>query len=140
MSVPVNEVRCPMRECRRRIDLDTLPAAPAQPDTLPCLHYIAAWGGYRGDRATAVLWALNGNREFQIRNLRAADIDRARVEAVRGALDLAAARFAHVVEASGESGALFGDQHERNRVAFDFAQALLGADPAVPVARGGETL
>ncbi len=136
----MNEVRCPMRECRKRVDLDTLPAAPAQADVLPCLHYIAAWGGYRGDRATAVLWALNGNREFQIRNLRAGDVERARIDAVREALDLAATRFAHVAEGSGDSGALFGDQHERNRVAFDFAQAILGADPAVPVARGGEAI
>ena len=140
MTAPSNEVRCPMRECRKRIDLDTLPAAPAQADPAPCLHYIAAWGGYRGDRATAVLWALNGNREFQIRNLRAADVERARVEAVRDALDLAAARFAHEVEGRGDAGALFGDQHERNRVAFDFAQAILDVDPAVPTVRGGEAI
>ncbi len=136
----MNEVRCPMRECRKRIDLDTLPVPPVQPDASPCLHFIAAWGGYRGDRATSVLWALNGNREFQIRNLRAADVQRARIEAVRDALDLAAARFAHEVEGSGSAGALFGDQHERNRVAFDFAQAILGVDPAVPTVRGGEAI
>ncbi len=136
----MNEVRCPMRECRKRIDLDTLPAAPAQPEAAPCLHFIAAWGGYRGDEATAVLWALNGNREFQIRNLRAADVAPARVAAVRGALDVAAARFAHQVEGAHGAGALFGDQHERNRVAFDFAQVILGVDPAVPATRGGEAI
>ena len=135
MTAPAHEVRCPMRECRKRIDLDALPS-----DSPPCLHFIAAWGGQRGDRATAVLWALNGNREFLIRNLRAADVDRSRIDDVRQALDLAAARFAHEVDAGDGAGALFGDQHERNRVAFDFAQALLGADPAVPVARGGENL
>lgn len=129
-----------MRECRKRIDLDTLPAAPEHADPPPCLHYIAAWGGYRGDRATAVLWALNGNREFQIRNLRAAEVDPVRVEAVRAALDLASGRFAHAVEATDGTGALFGDQHERNRVAFEFAQAILGGDPAVPTVRGGETI
>lgn len=136
----MNDVRCPMRECRKRVDLDTLPAAPAHADPPPCLHYIAAWGGYRGDRATAVLWALNGNREFQIRNLRAAEVDPARIEAVRDALDLACGRFAHEVEAADGAGALFGDQHERNRVAFEFAQAILGVDPAVPTARGGEAI
>ncbi len=136
----MNEVRCPMRECRKRIDLDTLPVPPIQPVPLPCLHFIAAWGGYRGDRAISVLWALNGNREFQIRNLRAAEVERARVDAVRGVLDVAAARFAHEVEGSGDAGALFGDQHERNRVAFDFAQAILGVDPAVPTVRGGEAI
>lgn len=140
MTASRSEVRCPMRECRKRVDLDTLPAAHARPDPAPCLHYIAAWGGSRGDRATAVLWALDGNREFQIRNLRAAEVAPARVDAVRDALDLAAARFAHEVEASDGTGALFGDQHERNRVAFDFAQAILGSDPQAPGGRGGEAL
>jgi hypothetical protein len=134
------EVRCPMRECRKRIDLETLPSAPAQGERPPCLHFIAAWGGSRGDRATAVLWALDGNREFRIRNLRAAEVERVRIDEVRGALDLAAARFAHEVDAGNGAGALFGDQHERNRVAFDFALAILGADPAVPTVRGGEAL
>ncbi len=134
------EVRCPMRECRKRIDLDAVPAPPAQPERPPCLHFITAWGGSRGDRATAVLWALNGNREFQIRNLRAADVEPRRVDAVRPALDLAAARFAHEVDAGDGAGALFGDQHERNRVAFDFAQAILGPDPSVPTTRGGEAI
>lgn len=134
------EVRCPMRECRKRIDLDTLPSTLVPGGRPPCLHFIAAWGGSRGDRASAVLWALNGNREYQIRNLRAGDVDRARVNEVRSVLDVAAARFAHEVDAGDGAGALFGDQHERNRVAADFAQAILGAAPAIPVARGSEGL
>ena len=134
------EVHCPMRECRKRIDLDALPSTQVPGERPPCLHFIAAWGGSRGDRATAVLWALNGNREFRIRNLRAADVDRARIDEVRAALDVAAARFAHEVDAGDGAGALFGDQHERNRVAFDFTHAILGAAPAVPAARGGEAL
>ena len=134
------EVRCPMRECRKRIDLDTLPAAVMVGERTPCLHFITAWGTSRGDRATAVLWALDGNREFRIRNLRAADVDLARINEVRAALDLAAARFAHEVDAGDGAGALFGDQHERNRIAFDFAHAILGAVSAVPAARGGKAL
>lgn len=135
MTTRAAEVRCPMRECRQRVDLAAL-----TPDAAPCLHYVAAWGGGRGDRATVVLQALAGNREFQIRNLRPTEVNPARVVAVRDALDLAAERFAHVVEAGDGAGALFADQHERNRVAFEFAQAILGPDPAVPVARGGEAL
>ena len=37
-----------------------------------------------------------------------------------------AREFAHEVAGAGNIGALFGDTHERNRVAFEFAQALLG--------------
>ena len=135
MNAPGVEVRCPMRECRRRVDLTAL-----APGAAPCLHFVAAWGGSQGDRAAAVLRALAGNREFQVRNLRPAEVNPARVAAVRDALDHAVEQSAHVVEAGEGMGALFADQHERNRVAFEFAQAILGPDPAVPVARGGETL
>jgi hypothetical protein len=47
-------VRCPMRECRRSIDIDALPAAPARPERPPCLHFIAAWGAGRGAMARSV--------------------------------------------------------------------------------------
>ncbi|MEX2446172.1 MAG: hypothetical protein WD734_02445 [Dehalococcoidia bacterium] len=82
--------------------------------------------------AEAVLWGLRGNRELAIRNLRPPDVERKRIEEVRGDLDRAARQFARVVECGeGDSagGALFGDVHERNRVAFEFAQAILGPDP-----------
>lgn len=131
-------VRCPMIECQRRVDLDVLPVPPEQPLTAPCLHYIAAWGGRRGGMAEAVLWGLRGNRELTIRNLRPAEVDAARIGAVRAELEAAARRFAHEAEGTaGETalfGALFGDVHERNRVAFEFARLLLGPDP---MAEGG---
>ena len=134
-------VRCPMIECRRRVDLDAIPVPPEQPVEAPCLHYIAAWdhvGGRLGGMAEAVLWGLRGNRELAIRNLRPAEVDPRRIDEVRAILETAARSFAHeVVEgdpatdgrASERQGALFGDVHERNRVAFEFAQHILGPDP-----------
>ena len=79
-------VRCPMRECRRSIDLDTLPQLPARPEPRPCLHYIAAWGGKRAAMIEEVLAGLAGNRELVIRNLRPPEVGPATIEAKRGAL------------------------------------------------------
>jgi len=127
-------VRCPMIECRRRVDLDAIPVPPEQPAEPPCLHYIAAWdhaGGRLGGMAEAVLWGLRGNRELAIRNVRPAEVEPERLAEVRPALEAAARAFAHEVTADG-TGALFGDVHERNRVAFDFAQHILGPDPMAP--------
>ncbi len=125
-------VRCPMIECRRRIDLDAVPVPPEQPAEAPCLHYIAAWDGAAGrlgSMAEAVLWGLRGNRELAIRNLRPAEVARGRIDEVRGDLEAAALRFAHAVDGDDHLSALFGDVHERNQVAFHFAQAILGPDP-----------
>ncbi|GMU39515.1 MAG: hypothetical protein AMXMBFR23_03810 [Chloroflexota bacterium] len=126
-------VRCPMPECRKRVDLDAIPRPPEQPSTPPCLHFIAAWGAGRGPAAEAVLWGLAGNREFQVRNLRPGEVRPERIEAFRAALDEVARRFAHEVasDAAGE-GALFGDIHERNHVAREFAHLILGPDPIPP--------
>lgn len=121
-------LRCPMIECRKRIDFDAIPVPPEQPAVAPCLHFIAAWGGIRGGMAEAVLWGLRGNRELAIRNLRPAEVEPRRIAEVRPALDAAARAFAHEV-VEGERAALFGDVHERNRVAFEFAQHILGPDP-----------
>ena len=124
-------VRCPMIECRKRIDLDEVPVPPGQPVEAPCLHYIAAWdhgGGRLGGMAEAVLWGLRGNRELAIRNLRPAEVAPRRIDEVRASLEASARAFAHEV-VEGTQGALFGDVHERNRVAFEFAQHILGPDP-----------
>lgn len=129
-------VRCPMPECRRRVDLDAIPVPPEQPAEPPCLHYLAAWGGRRGPAAEAVLWALSGNREFLIRNLRPKDVEPARIDELRPALDAIARQFAHEVVAqpdgadAGEA-ALFGDRHEANHVAREFAHLIIGDDPVL---------
>lgn len=132
-------VRCPMPECRKRVDLadfEAIPIPPRQPDALPCLHFIAAWGGRRGPLAEAVLHALTGNREFLHRSLRPPEVDPARIEAVRADLDRAARSGAHEVLPEDESGeaALFGDRHEANQVAREFAHHIIGP---MPILGGG---
>lgn len=130
-------VRCPMRECRRAVDLDALPALPARPEPAPCLHYIAAWGTGRAGMVEEVLAGLTGNRELVIRNLRPAEIPPAAIEANRAALEAAAREFAREVAVSpdgapGDGGAaLFGDPHERDAVCRTMAQLILGPDPMV---------
>ena len=125
------ELRCPMRECRRRVDLDTLPPFPEQPAVPPCLHFIAGWGGNRGQMAEAVLYALAVNRELTIRNVRPPEVPVEWIDPVRDELQSAARRYAHEVGVPAESGAdrgaaLFGDVHERNHVARNFASLILG--------------
>ena len=120
-------VRCPMRECRRSIDLDALPAWPEQPSPAPCLHFIAAWGEGRESMGLEVLHALEGNRELVIRNVRPAEIARDLLEQQREQVEAAIAAFAHVVDGV----ALFGDQHERDAVSREVAQILIGPDPMV---------
>ena len=124
-----------MPECRKRVDLadfEAIPIPPQQPPAAPCLHFIAAWGGRRGPLAEAVLHALTGNREFLHRNLRPAEVDRARIDAVRDDLDRSAREGAHEVrpvEAGSEEAALFGDRHEANQVAREFAHYIIGPQP-----------
>jgi hypothetical protein len=129
-------VRCPMRECRRSIDLDTLPALPARPEPAPCLHYIAAWGAGRGPMVEEILAGLEGNRELTIRNVRPAEIPSTAIDAQRSALEAAAREFAHEVAESAEdrtpsAWALFGDVFERDAVGRTMAQLIIGPDPMV---------
>ena len=128
-----------MPECRRRINLDDLeaiPVPPEQPPAEPCLHFLAAWGGPRGRMAEAVMWGLAGNREFLVRNLRPKDMRPERIEEERPRLEWVARQYAHVVLADpddeGSPGVLFGDRHEANHVAREFARYLLGDDPIPP--------
>jgi len=130
-SRTMTSVRCPMIECRRRVELDAIPVPPEQPAEAPCLHYIASWGGRRGGMAEAVLWGLRGNRELAIRNVRPAEVEQARIDETRALLEAVAAEFAHAVT-EGDEGALFGDVFERDRVSFAFAQIILGPDPMAP--------
>ncbi len=128
-----------MPECRRRIDLDdfeAIPAPPEQPPTPPCLHFIAAWGGERGGMAEAVMWGLARNRETLVRNLRPKDVRPQRIDEERPRLEWVAHQFAHVVSSDPDDPAapavLFGDRHEANQVAREFARYLIGEDPIPP--------
>lgn len=126
------ELRCPMRECRRRIDLDALPTQ-AYPERDACMHFMAAWGGSRGSMVSETLEALEGNREFIIRNIRPAELPDAGLERARHDIEAAIERYAHVVATDGapaaESGALFGDEFERNGLGRALARLILGVDP-----------
>jgi hypothetical protein len=116
-----------MPECRRLIDLDGLPPLPARPAPPPCLHFIAAWGPGRAGFAHEVLWGLEGNRELVIRNLRPADVAAATLDVLADALLDGARRFARIVD----DCALFGDPHERDAVAREWSQLILGPDPMI---------
>lgn len=138
-------VRCPMRECRRTVALGALPAFPETAARAPCLHFIAAWGPppRRAPLAEEALLALEGNREFVIRSLRLDDVTPRALDARRGEIETACRRFARAVDAGAcprppgdvpsegpaSWGALFGDPHERDAVAREFARLLLGAPP-----------
>lgn len=131
-------VRCPMPECRRRIDLDdfeAIPVPPSQPPTAPCLHFIAAWGDQRGPMVESILFALAGNREFLVRNLRPADVKTTRLDQQRARLEGIAWQQAQVIlvapEDEASAGVLFGDRHEANHVAREFAHYILGDDPVL---------
>jgi len=133
-----NTVRCPMPECRRRIDLDdfeAIPVPPLQPPAEPCLHFIAAWGGQRGPMVESILFALAGNREFLIRNLRPGDVRAARLDEQRVRLETVARQQAQIVlldpDDEASPGVLFGDRHEANHVARQFAHHILGDDPVL---------
>ena len=117
-------VRCPMRECRRAIDLDALSARQERP---PCLHFVAGWGEERGPLAEAVLAGLDGNREFLIRNFRPQAYTGAGLDAHRAGIEADARRFAHVVD----DRALFADPFERDALGRALTQRILGVDPMV---------
>ena len=122
MTSATTTVRCPMRECRRRIDLDALPAFPER----PCLHFIAGWREER-EIVGAVLLGLEGDRELTIRNLRPRE-PRARAlieRADQATLRQAIAADLDVVD----DVAAFGDPHQRARASRNLAQLIIGPDP-----------
>lgn len=123
----MTSVRCPMRECRKSVDLDALPPMPERPQPEPCLHFVAAWNEGRASMAEEVLHALTGNRELVIRNLRPPEISQEEIEAHRSEIEEAARQFARVVD----DVAMFGDPYERDAVSREVAQALIGPDPMV---------
>ena len=149
------ELRCPMRECRRRIDLATLPGGERPPDPLPCLHFIAAWGSGRASLPVALWHGLLGNRELLIRNIREAQFDAPTLEQHAASIEALVERFATAVHITGgngnardgnadgaaargavRGGAVFGDQYERDALARELAQLLIGPDPMVYRAAG----
>jgi hypothetical protein len=120
------EIRCPMPECRRRIDLDALPAGRV-PEAQSCMHFVAAWGGGRLSMVESTIEGLDGNREFLIRNIRPDDYDAPQIDPLRAEAEEAIRYHGHVVE----DAAVFGDLFERNGMSRALAQLLIGPDPIV---------
>ncbi|RLT35673.1 MAG: hypothetical protein DWI59_02730 [Chloroflexi bacterium] len=120
-------VRCPMRECRRSLDLDA-------GEGTPCMHFVAAWREWSA-MPRAVLTGLDGNRELVIRNVRPAEVEDAALEVRQAEIEVLTRQFGHVVEpvedALHASGALYGDQYERDAVSRELAQLLIGPDPMI---------
>ncbi|MEZ4503827.1 MAG: hypothetical protein R3C39_14490 [Dehalococcoidia bacterium] len=120
------EVRCPMPECRRRIDLDALPSEHVT-EAQSCMHFIAAWGGERPSMVESTIGGLDGNREFLIRNIRPGDYSASDIDPIRAEAEAAIAYHGHVVE----DVAVFGDLFERNGMSRALSQLLIGPDPIV---------
>jgi hypothetical protein len=123
------EVRCPMPECRLRIDLDELPPEGAS-ERDSCMHFIAAWGGARGTMVEETMRGLDGNREFLIRNIRPDEYGATELDSLRTEGEAAIDFHGHIVDGV----ALFGDLFQRDGIARALAQLVLGADP---IARRG---
>lgn len=82
------------------------------------------------------MWGLARNRETLVRNLRPKDVRPQRIDEERPRLEWVAHQFAHVVSSDPDDPAapavLFGDRHEANQVAREFARYLIGEDPIPP--------
>jgi len=80
-----------------------------------------------------VIHALTGNRELLHRSLRPVEVDPVRIDAVRDDLGRCARKGAHEVRpvesSEGDEAALFGDRHEANQVAREFAHYIIGPQP-----------
>jgi hypothetical protein len=121
-----------MPECRRRIDVDALPASSVS-EAESCMHFIAAWGGERASMVESTVEGLDGNREFLIRNIRPADYGSTELDPVRADAEAAIRFHGHVVD----DAAVFGDLFERNGMSRALAQLILGPDPIVGGPGGG---
>ncbi|MYE47244.1 MAG: hypothetical protein F4X25_10995 [Chloroflexi bacterium] len=127
-------LRCPMPECRRAIESEFWSTTGTRTSE-PCIHFIAIWREGAGSEAAmveAVIYGLDGDREFVIRNVRASDEEvRRRLRAADlGTLAAIVGRRLHVVvEDGGRRGAAFGDRHERSAASRELAQVIAGPDP-----------
>ena len=132
-------LRCPMPECRRSLESGLL-STTATRTSEPCIHFVAAWTRPAG-MVDSVVHALEGNREFVIRNVRVrdAEVQRRVREGDQDELASAIRANLHVVEPAGSGqggGAAFGDRHEQAAVCRDLAQIIAGPDPML----GGGTM
>ena len=129
-----SSLRCPMPECRRAIESEFWSTTGTRTSE-PCIHFIAIWPEGAGSEAAmveAVIYGLDGDREFVIRNVRASDEEvrrRLRAADLGGLAAIVRARLHVVVEDGGRRGAAFGDRHERSAASRELAQVIAGPDP-----------
>lgn len=127
-----SSLRCPMPECRRALESEFWSTTGTRTSE-PCMHFVAIWSDELL-MVEAVVFGLDGDREFVIRNVRAGDLEVQRRLAESDAEELAAVvreRLRIVYEHSEGigRGAAFGDRHERSAASRDLAQIIAGPDP-----------
>ena len=97
------------------------------------MHFVAIWSD-EPRMVEAVVFGLDGDREFVIRNVRAGDQEVQRRLSESNAEELAAVvrERLRIVYESSEGigrGAAFGDRHERSAASRELAQIIAGPDP-----------
>ena len=125
-------LRCPMPECRRALESEFWSTTGTRTSE-PCMHFVAVWNDEAG-MVEAVVFGLDGDREFVIRNVRAGDeeVQRRLRSSDPAALAAVVRERLHVVHEGGEGtrrGAAFGDRHERAAASRELAQIIGGRDP-----------
>ncbi len=127
-------LRCPMPECRRALESEFWSTTGTRTSE-PCIHFVAIWpeeGESEAAMVEAVIYGLDGDREFVIRNVRASDEEvrrRLRAADLGTLAGIVRQRLHVVIEDSGRRGAAFGDRHERSAASRELAQVIAGPDP-----------
>jgi len=127
-------LRCPMPECRRALESEFWSTTGTRTSE-PCIHFVAIWpegGESAAAMVEAVIYGLDGDREFVIRNVRATDEEvrrRLRAADLGTLAGIVRQRLHVVIEDGGRRGAAFGDRHERSAASRELAQVIAGPDP-----------
>ncbi len=127
-------LRCPMPECRRALESEFWSTTGTRTSE-PCIHFVAIWpqgGESEAAMVEAVIYGLDGDREFVIRNVRATDEEvrrRLRAADLGTLAGIVRTRLHVVIEDGGRRGAAFGDRHERSATSRELAQVIAGPDP-----------
>ena len=121
-----------MPECRRALESEYWLTTGTRTSE-PCMHFVAVWNDESG-MVGAVVYGLDGDREFVIRNVRAGDEEVQRRLRASDPEELARVvrDRLHVVSERPEGagrGAAFGDRHERSAASRGLAQLIAGPDP-----------
>ncbi|MYB42474.1 MAG: hypothetical protein F4X76_09875 [Chloroflexi bacterium] len=127
-------LRCPMPECRRALESEFWSTTGTRTSE-PCIHFVAIWpegGESEAAMVEAIIYGLDGDREFVIRNVRASDEEvrrRLRAADLGMLAGIVQQRLHVVIEDGGRRGAAVGDRHERSAASRELAQVIAGPDP-----------